>query len=200
MSNKFKEIDMKNRANYFCDDVVDTKNLDSNKIKMNKKSHQIILIVYIRYVTIRDLSYIKVNSVIPSYFMISKMNGYIEESHGNICLTLIPTDESKDIKEYEELWNKVRYLIRSKTNNSDNYDESDDLSLKKILERHNMVLVATSVFREYNKYYRQFFLDKFCIKYKYYILIESVFLKEFMLSKPLLCLSVLFVITGTLLE
>ena len=42
MSNKFKEIDMKNRANYFCDDVVDTKNLDSNKIKINKKSHQII--------------------------------------------------------------------------------------------------------------------------------------------------------------
>ena len=73
-----------------------------------------------------------------------------------------------------------------------NYGTKSDILLDQKL--------ATSVFREYNKYYRQFFLDKFCIKYKYYILIESVFLKELMLSKPLLCLSVLFVITGTLLE
>ena len=34
------------------------------------------------------------------------------------------TEESKDIpKKYEELWTKIRDLIRSKTNNSDNYDE-----------------------------------------------------------------------------
>ena len=37
---------------------------------------------------------------------------------------LVPTDESKEkIKKYEELWNKIRDLIRSITNNSDKYDE-----------------------------------------------------------------------------
>ena len=38
-------------------------------------------------------------------------------------LILVPTDESKDSKNYEELWTKRRDLVRSKTNNSDNYNE-----------------------------------------------------------------------------
>ena len=39
-------------------------------------------------------------------------------------MTLIPTDESKDtLKKYEELWTKIRDITRSKTNNSDNYDD-----------------------------------------------------------------------------
>ena len=50
-------------------------------------------------------------------------------------------DESKDIlRHYEELWKKVKDIIRSLTNNSHNYDEKDrkiklssddDLLLKK---------------------------------------------------------------------
>ena len=37
---------------------------------------------------------------------------------------LVPADESKDIlKKYEKLWSKIRDLIRSKTNNPDDYDE-----------------------------------------------------------------------------
>ena len=49
---------------------------------------------------------------------------------------------------YHELRNKIRYIIRSKTNNSDNYDKnyikiklnSDDaLPLKKTLELYNMI-------------------------------------------------------------
>ena len=53
-------------------------------------------------------------------------------------------------KKYEEQLNKMRDLIRSITNNSDNYDEKymkiklnsdDDLRLKKTLEIHNMVIV-----------------------------------------------------------
>ena len=38
--------------------------------------------------------------------------------------TLIPTNESKEkIKKYEELWSKIRDLIRSITKNSVDYDE-----------------------------------------------------------------------------
>ena len=39
-------------------------------------------------------------------------------------LTLVSTDESKfTLKKYEKLWNYIRYLIRSITNNSENYEE-----------------------------------------------------------------------------
>ena len=39
-------------------------------------------------------------------------------------LTLVPTDESKDtLKKHEELWKKIRDLMRSITNNLENYDK-----------------------------------------------------------------------------
>ena len=53
------------------------------------------------------------------------MNGYIKENNEDKYLTLGPTDESKDtLKNYEELWDKIRDLIRLITNNSDGYDET----------------------------------------------------------------------------
>ena len=65
-------------------------------------------------------------------------------------MILVPTDESKDtLKKYKEMWSKVRDLIRSITNNSEDYDEKymkiksnsdDDLRLKKTLELHKMAM------------------------------------------------------------
>ena len=55
------------------------------------------------------------------------MNGYFEEINGNKYLTLVPTNKSKkekkELKKFEELRSKIRYLIRSITKNSDDYDE-----------------------------------------------------------------------------
>ena len=71
--------------------------------------------------TVKDLSCAKVNNLNPLYLNIDKTNGYIEESNGNKYLTLVSTDESKDtLEKYEEIWDKIRYLIGWITNNSDN--------------------------------------------------------------------------------
>ena len=63
MSNKFKEIIIKNRTYYFSNDMITIKNLDPNKIKIDEKSYKNILIYYIGYVTVNDLSYAKSSSV-----------------------------------------------------------------------------------------------------------------------------------------
>ena len=74
--------------------------------------------------TVKDLRYIKINSVNPLYLVDNKINGYFEKINGNKYLTLVPTDKSKEIlKKCEEQWTKIRGLIRSKTNNLDDYDE-----------------------------------------------------------------------------
>ena len=65
MSNKVKEIHIKNRTCYFLDDIINMKNLDPNKIKIDKKSHEDIFIYCIGYLTLINLSYIKINSVNP---------------------------------------------------------------------------------------------------------------------------------------
>ena len=94
------------------------------------------------------------NSVNPLYLIIDKINGYFEESNGNKYLTLIANDESEDIlKKFEELWTKIRDLVRWKTNNLDNYNEKimktkfnldDDLPLSKTMELRNMIIFVRS--------------------------------------------------------
>ena len=60
----------------------------------------------------------------PLYLIFNKVNGCFKEINRNQYLTLVPTNENKEkIKEYEELWSKIRYLIRSITKNSDDYDK-----------------------------------------------------------------------------
>ena len=75
---------------------------------------------------------------------------------------LISNDESKGtLKKYGELWTKIRNIINSKTNNSDDYHNKymkiklnldDDLPLKESLELRTMIIVVRTVFHEENKY------------------------------------------------
>ena len=39
MSNKFKDIDIKNQKYYFFDDIINIQNFDSNKFKTDEKSY-----------------------------------------------------------------------------------------------------------------------------------------------------------------
>ena len=97
------------------------------------------------------------------------MSGYLDEINGNKYLTLNPTNKSKDrIKKCEELWIKIRDLIRAVAKKIDDYDKkyvniklsSDDkLPLNKRIEIPVMVIVGSTMFYENNKYYPQVFLD-----------------------------------------
>ena len=81
-------------------------------------------------------------------------------------LTVVPINESKEkIKKYEELWSKIRDLIRSIIKNSDDYDEKymkvkfnsdDDLPINKMIEIHKVAIVVRAVFHENNKYVQVF--------------------------------------------
>ena len=73
------------------------------------------------------------------------------------------------LKTYKELCDKIRDLVRTISNNSDDYDQKymkikfnsdDDLSSQKILELCEIMIVLRSVFHEDNWYYSYIFLDK----------------------------------------
>ena len=42
---------------------------------------------------IKDLKYVKINSVNPLYLIFNKENGYFEEINGNKYLTLVPANK-----------------------------------------------------------------------------------------------------------
>ena len=90
--------------------MINIKNFDPSKIKIDGKSHENVLTSYISYQT--------TNSGKPLCLIINKVKGYIEGSNGKKYLTLVHIDESKDtLKIYEQLWDKTRDLIRSTSNN-----------------------------------------------------------------------------------
>ena len=132
-------------------------------------SYKNIPIYCIRYVTIKKLEYMKINSVNLLYLIFSRVNGYFEEINKNKYFTLVPTNENKAIKKYKEMWSKIRDLIRSITKNSHDYDKKymkikfnsdNDLPLNKTIEILNVTIVPRTVFYENNKYYPQVFLDE----------------------------------------
>ena len=73
MSNKIKDIDIKNRTCYFFNDIINIENFNPNNIKIDEKSYKHILIYYIGYVTIKN--YVKIYSVNPLYFILRNVNG-----------------------------------------------------------------------------------------------------------------------------
>ena len=87
---------------------------------------------------------------------------------------LVPTNGSKArIKKYEELSIEIRYLIRSRTKDSDDYDEKymkincnsdEELLLSKTTEIPTITIVLRAISLENNKYYAQVFLDEYLHK------------------------------------
>ena len=76
-------------------------------------------------------------------------------------------NRNNTLKMCTELWNKLKYLIRSITNISGDNDKkyikikfnSDhNVPLNEILKLHDLTVVASSAFQEDKKYYPQVFL------------------------------------------
>ena len=110
MSDKVKDIDIKNDTYYFFDDIININIFHPNNIKIDERSYKNVLIYYTGCVTIKYLRYVKINSVNLLYLIFIKLNGYIEEINKIKYLKLVPTNQSKEkIKKYEELWIKIRY-------------------------------------------------------------------------------------------
>ena len=93
--------------------------------------------------------YLKINCVNNLYIIFSKVKRYFEEINKSKYSTLVPTNEHKEeIKKHEELWSKIRDLIRSITKNSDDNDEKymkikfnsdEELPLDKAIEVSTMI-------------------------------------------------------------
>ena len=125
-----KQINIKNCTYYFFNYMISIKEFDSGLVKTDKKSHKNIGIYNIGYITIKRFDdYENISSVNPLHLIIGEVNEYIEEIHGNKYLTFAFTDENKKVlKKYTELWNKIKYLI--KTINSSKKVHMEKISCK----------------------------------------------------------------------
>ena len=92
-----KQINIKNRTYYFYNDMINSKEFDSNLLKINKKSYKDIDIYNIGYITIKKIDdYENIYSVNPLYLIIDHASGYIEEKGVNKYFIFDSTDENKE--------------------------------------------------------------------------------------------------------
>ena len=91
-----KQIDIKNRTYYFYNDMINIKKIDSNLLKIDKKSYKDIGIYNIGYITIKKIDdYENIYSANPLYLIICPTSWYIEEKGVNKYFMFDSTDENK---------------------------------------------------------------------------------------------------------
>ena len=106
-----KQINIKNRTYYFCNDIIDLKNFDARLLKIDKKSFKGIGIYNIEYIMIKKIDYCKnIHIVNPYYLLIDHTNGYIKEKGVNKYLVFDSTDENKEL-----LKNIMMFLMELET-------------------------------------------------------------------------------------
>ena len=174
---KVGQIEIKSRAYYFYNDIINIEEFDSNLLKIDKKSYKDIDIYYIGYITIKKIGDCEnIYSVNPLYLIIGKVDGHIKcEKNGSKYLVFDSTDENKEVlKKYTELWNGIKNEIETINGGKKSkygedsmkikFDTDDNFPLNKQLKLHMLTIIVRSVFEEDGKFYQQLYLDDFLYK------------------------------------
>ena len=167
-----REVNIKNRAYYFFDDMINIEVFDPDLLKIDKKTYKNIDIYYIGYITIKNIDdYEYIYSVNPLYLIIGEVDGHIEEKNGSKYLVFDSTDENRKVLEkYAELWDGIKNEIKtinggkegeySKIFKKIKFDTNDNLSLNKPLKLHMLTIIVRSIFEEDSKLYLQVYLHE----------------------------------------
>ena len=108
--------------------MINIKNFEPNLPKIDKTLQKNIDIYYIGYITMKD--HVNIHNVNPLFFIIGKVDSYIEECNGNKHLTLVSTDKNKEVLiKYTELWNKIKNLIET-INRKPGYNDGKYMKIK----------------------------------------------------------------------
>ena len=162
-----RQLNIEGRTYYFYDDLINIKNFNINKLKLNKKGVLGNDVYYIGYIT-QKLQW-NVNSVNPLYSMINRIKGHFDEVDGDKYL-IISSENGDIMQKYQEVFDRIKEIITKINDYSypikydDNdmkikFNSDDDIPLKKIIYFPTITIIIRSVTQKDGKYYPQLFLD-----------------------------------------
>ena len=161
-----KEINIKNRSYYFCDDMINIKNFHSNLLKIDKKSHEDIDIYHISYIMIKKFNDCEnIHSINLLYLIIHSTTGHFKEIYREKYLILDSTEK------YEEVWSRIRSEIKTLNSGKELFYEKkkyariginkdSDLPLNKPLNFPTLTIIIKSVLQKDEKLYPEICLDE----------------------------------------
>ena len=158
-----KPLEIENKTNYDIDNMSYIDDFDVNSLKVTKKESRIgVNIYYTRCdVNLDD------DTIIPLYFIIDRLIGYIEEIDGSSdkYLVVVSSLHNKNIiSDNNTIWrsieNKINPGIKIKDYDKFRFNFDIDLPLNTIIEFRSLLRNISCVIEKDNEYYPEICLDK----------------------------------------
>ena len=151
-----KELNIKNRAYYYFNDIIDIKDFQSNLLKIDKKQYKDIDIYYIGYITIKNFGDCEnIHSVNPLDLIIYSATVYFKENYGEKYLILDSTE--KYVEVFSGIISEIRTIIGGKELfHEKNYvkigiNTDDDIPLNKQLKFATLTIIIRCIFQNGKK-------------------------------------------------
>ena len=164
-----KSLEIKNKTNYVINNMFYIDDFDVNSLRVIKKESRIgANIYYIRCALNPDD-----DTVMPLYFFINDLIGYIEEIDGSSDKYLNVVSSLRDkniISAINTIWrsieNKINLGIKIKDYGKFRFNSDIDLPLNTITEFRSLLINISCVIEKDNEYYPEIYLDE-CSYVKY---------------------------------
>ena len=158
-----KSLEIKNKTNYDLDTISHINDFDVNSLVVSKKESRIGVNIYY---TRCDLN-LDNNTIIPLYFFIDHLIGFIEEIDGSSdkSLVVVSSVRNKNIINYiDTIWksikNKINPGIKIKDYDKFRFNSDIDLPVNTIIEFCSLLINVSCVIEKDNEYYPEIYLDE----------------------------------------
>ena len=164
-----KSLEIKNKTNYVINNMFYIDNFDVNSLRVIKKESRIGANIYYIRCSLNPYD----DTMMPLYFFINDLIGYIEETDGSSDKYLNVVSSLRDkniINAINTIWssieNKINPGIKIKDYGKFRFNSDIDLPLNTIIEFSSLLINVSFVIEKGNEYYPEIYLDE-CSYVKY---------------------------------
>ena len=158
-----KSLEIKNKTNYDSDTISHIDDFDVNSLVVSKKESRIGVNIYYTRCNLN----LDNNTIIPLYFFIDCLIGFIEQIDGSSdkYLVVVSSVRNKNIINYiDTIWksikNKINPGIKIKDYDKFRFNSDIDLPVNTIIEFRSLLIIVSCVIEKDNEYYQEIYLDE----------------------------------------
>ena len=156
-------LEIKSRTNYDSDDICYINDFDVNSLIIDKKESRIGANIYYTRCALN----LDDDTIIPLYFIIDRLIGYIEEMKGSSDKYLVAASSVRNksiISVLDMVWtsieDKINPGIKIKNYDKFRFNSDIDLPLNTIIEFRSLLINISCVIEKDNEYYPEIYLDE----------------------------------------
>ena len=155
-------LEIKDKTNYDFDNIFYIDDFDVNSLRITKKESRIDANIYYTRCALN----LDDDTIIPLYFLIDRLIGFIEEKDGSNDKYLVVVSNlcnKKLIDALDKVWctikDKINPSIKIKDYDKFRFNSDRDLPVNTIIEFHSLLINVSCVIEKDNEYYPEIYLN-----------------------------------------